>query len=91
MLIATDSLNEMPCLSPWTMSYGSPKYSHLKFISAGTGSWGLFYKVYMLSDFRNGKEYFMNINWKGVRNYHAISAEGKMRLDGFKYNRDELD
>ena len=33
----------------------------------------------------------MNINWKGVRNYHAISAEGKMRLDGFKCNRDELD
>ena len=33
----------------------------------------------------------MNISWKGVRNYYAISTEGKMRLDGFKCNRDELD
>lgn len=32
MLIATDSLNENALLSPWTMSYGSPKYSHLKFL-----------------------------------------------------------
>ena len=33
----------------------------------------------------------MNIKWKGISSYYAISTEGRMRQDDFKCGREELD
>lgn len=42
-----------------------------------------FYKIDVDLGFRNGEEYFMNIKWKRVSSYNAVSTEARMRRDEF--------
>lgn len=51
--------------------------------SCWDGNWYFFCKTDGDLDFRNGREYFMNIKWKRLSGCDAVFTEGSMGRDDF--------